>query len=87
MGNDGRRKGNNITMYDIFSNGLSIGACLLTSISGTVNEIVGVVCASAIALVTCFVQLYRLWRDRDKDLKKKKDEKTIASEETETNEG
>lgn len=61
---------------DSYSVVLGIGGCLLTTITGTVNEIVGAVCAGSIALVTCFVQLYRLWRDRDTDLKERKTRKT-----------
>ncbi len=61
---------------DNFSVVLGLGGCLLPTITGTVNEIVGAICAGAIALVTCFVQLYRLWRDRDTDLKERKTKKT-----------
>ena len=61
---------------DNFSLAIGIGGCLLTTITGTVNEIVGAICTGAIALVTCFVQLYRLWRDRDTDLKERKTRKT-----------
>ena len=68
---------------DNFSVVMGIGGCLLTSITGTVNEIVGVICAAAIALVTCFVQLYRLWRDRDTDLKERKTRKTKVLSEDE----
>ena len=61
---------------DSYSVVLGLGGCLLTTITGTVNEIVGVICAGSIALCTCFVQLYRLWRDRDIDLKERKTRKT-----------
>lgn len=61
---------------DNFSVVIGMGGCLLASVTGTVNEIVGAICAGAIALVTCFVQLYRLWRDRDTDLKERKTRKT-----------
>lgn len=61
---------------DSYSLVLGLGGCLLATIMGTVNEIVGVICASSIALCTCFVQLYRLWRDRDTDLKDRKTRKT-----------
>lgn len=61
---------------DNFSLAIGIGGCLLTTIMGTVNEIVGVICTGSIALVTCFVQIYRLWRDRDTDLKERKTKKT-----------
>lgn len=60
---------------DSYSVVLGLGGCLLTTITGTVNEIVGVICAGSIALCTCFVQLYRLWRDRDTDLKERKAKK------------
>lgn len=62
-------------MTDLFSPIMGMGGCLLTSITGTANEIVGIICTSAIALVTCFVQLYRMWRDRDTDLKASKTSK------------
>ena len=68
---------------DNFSMVMGISGCLLTSLTGTVNEIVGVICAGAIALVTCFVQLYRLWRDRDTDLKERKTRKTKVLSENE----
>lgn len=70
-------------MTDHFSTLMGIGACLLTSITGTANEIVGIICTSAIALVTCFVQLYRMWRDRDTDLKASKTSKrkTLSEDE------
>lgn len=68
---------------DNFSLAIGIGGCLLTAITGTVNEIVGATCAGAIALVTCFVQLYRLWRDRDIDLKERKTRKTKVLSEDE----
>ena len=61
---------------DSYSVVLGLGGCLLTTITGTVNEIVGVICAGSIALCTCLVQLYRLWRDRDTDLKDRKTKKT-----------
>lgn len=48
-------------------------ACVL---AGTFVEslpaAVSVICACAVTVVTCFVQLYRLWRDRDNDIKKNK---------------
>ena len=36
---------------------------------------VSVVCSALITFVTCFVQIHRLWRDRDKDLKTENKEK------------
>lgn len=33
---------------------------------------VSVICTCAVTVVTCFVQLYRMWRDRDSDIKKAK---------------
>jgi len=70
-------------MTDLFSPIMGMGGCLLTSITGTANEIVGIICTSAIALVTCFVQLYRMWRDRDTDLKASKTSKrkTLSEDE------
>lgn len=49
-------------------------ACLLTgSLFDKLPAAISVICTCAVAVVTCFVQLYRLWRDRDKDIKSKKD--------------
>lgn len=49
-------------------------ACLLTvSFLDKLPAAISVICTCAVAAVTCFVQLYRLWRDRDKDIKNKKD--------------
>lgn len=33
---------------------------------------VSIICTCAVTVVTCFVQLYRMWRDRDTDIKKNK---------------
>lgn len=60
---------------------LGLTGCLLTSVSTTVTEWVGIICSAAIALVTCGIQLYRLWRDRDTDIKAKARETKILSEE------
>lgn len=49
-------------------------ACLLTgSLLDKLPATISVICTCSVAVVTCFVQLYRLWRDRDKDIKSKKD--------------
>ena len=34
-----------------------------------ITEIVAVICSVLITLTSCFVNIYRLWRDKDKDLK------------------
>lgn len=48
-------------------------ACLL---AGTFFEslpaAVSIICTCAVTAVTCFVQLYRMWRDRDNDKLAKK---------------
>lgn len=47
---------------------------------------VTVICSALIALVTCFVQVYRLWRDKDKD--STDTDKTESQDETDnTSEG
>ena len=59
-------------MYNLIDGAIGIGGLLLTS--GFVNDIpsyVSIICTCAITLVTCFVQVYRMWRDRDKDIKSK----------------
>ena len=46
-------------------------ACLLAgSFFESLPAAISVICTCAITAVTCFVQLYRLWRDRDNDIKK-----------------
>lgn len=58
-------------------------ACLL---AGTFFEslpaAVSIICTCAVTAVTCFVQLYRMWRDRDSD----KLEKKSSNEEKEKDE-
>lgn len=59
-------------MYSLTDGAIGVGGLLLTS--GFVNNIpsyVSIICTATITLVTCFVQVYRMWRDRDKDLKSK----------------
>ena len=61
-------------MYSLTDGAIGVGGLLLTS--GFVNNIpsyVSIICTATITLVTCFVQVYRMWRDRDKDLKSKTD--------------
>lgn len=54
--------------------GLVLNATV-NEIMANVNQVVAIICSALIALVTCFVQLYRLWRDRDADKHVKKIEK------------
>lgn len=59
-------------MNNIIDGTIGVGGLLLTS--GFVNDIpsyVSIICTATITLVTCFVQVYRMWRDRDKDIKSK----------------
>lgn len=59
-------------MYSLTDGAIGVGGLLLTS--GFVNDIpsyVSIICTATITLVTCFVQVYRMWRDRDKDIKSK----------------
>lgn len=51
-----------------------VGCILTAGMAEEVSAIVGIVCTSAIALVTCGVQLYRLIRDRDSDKETKKND-------------
>ena len=43
-----------------------------TSITENVSMWVSIVCSVMIALTTCFVQCYRIWRDRNNDKEGKK---------------
>lgn len=45
-----------------------------TNWASEVETVVSIVCSLAIAVVTCAVQVYRIWRDKDKD-KEQKDKK------------
>lgn len=46
----------------------------------SVQEIVSIFCSLAIAVVTCAVSVYRIWRDKDKDIKAQKPIKTECEE-------
>ena len=51
-----------------------IGSILATSITiENINVWVSVFCSVLIAVVTCFVQVYRIWRDRNSDIKNNKE--------------
>lgn len=52
---------------------IGVSGIVLTSITENISLWVSIVCSVAIALTTCFVQCYRLWRDRDNDKKDKGD--------------
>lgn len=56
---------------------IGIGATVLLSMINVRDEVtawIGVICTVLVTFVTCLVQVYRLWRDRDTDLKKQEDE-------------
>lgn len=51
-----------------------IGSILATGITiENINVWVSVFCSVLIAVVTCFVQVYRIWRDRNSDIKNNKE--------------
>ena len=51
-----------------------IGSILATSITiENINVWVSVFCSVLIAVVTCFVQVYRIWRDINSDIKNNKE--------------
>lgn len=51
-----------------------IGSILATSITiENIDVWVSVFCSVLIAVVTCFVQVYRIWRDRNSDIKNNKE--------------
>ena len=48
-------------------------ACMLAgTFFDNLPAAVSIICTCAVTIVTCFVQLYRMWRDRDSDIKKNK---------------
>lgn len=48
-------------------------ACMLAgTFFDNLPAAVSIICTCAVTVVTCFVQLYRMWRDRDNDIKKNK---------------
>lgn len=48
-------------------------ACMLAgTFFDNLPAAVSVICTCAVTVVTCFVQLYRMWRDKDSDIKKAK---------------
>lgn len=48
-------------------------ACMLAgTFFDNLPAAVSIICTCAVTVVTCFVQLYRMWRDRDSDIKKAK---------------
>lgn len=48
-------------------------ACMLAcTFFDNLPAAVSIICTCAVTVVTCFVQLYRMWRDRDSDIKKNK---------------
>lgn len=57
-----------------FIDGLcGIIACVLAgTFFDNLPAAVSVICTCAVTVVTCFVQLYRMWRDKDSDIKKVK---------------
>ena len=42
-------------------------------------------CTLLITITTCFIQIYRLWRDKDSDKKNKENESKIKVEEKDKN--
>lgn len=60
-------------MSDLLKNGLAcISPLLAAATTSVVNapECVSIVCTTLTTLVVCGIKIYRLIRDRDKDLKK-----------------
>ena len=60
-------------MSDLLKNGLAcISPLLATATTSVVNapEWVSIVCTTLTTLVVCGIKIYRMIRDRDKDLKK-----------------
>lgn len=51
---------------------IGVSGILATSMMENVSMWVSIISSVAIALTTCFVQCYRLWRDRDNDKGDKK---------------
>lgn len=59
-------------MNNVIDGTIGVSGLLLTSsFMDNIPSYVSIICTCAITLVTCIVQVYRMWRDRDKDLKNK----------------
>ena len=64
----------------------SIFALLAVRISETtLTGRVSLGCTLLITVTTCFIQIYRLWRDKDSDKKNKENENKIKVEEKDKN--
>ena len=64
----------------------SIFALLAVGISETtLTGWVSLGCTLLITITTCFIQIYRLWRDKDSDKKNKENENKIKVEEKDKN--
>lgn len=62
-------------MKEIMLDILPTGLIAFMNLRDEATAWVGVICTVAVTAVTCLVNVYRLWRDRDNDLKKKDEEK------------
>lgn len=62
---------------------ISTAFLALINLRDEVTAWVGLVCTLAVTIVTCAVNVYRLWRDRDKD---KKQEEQVEDNEAKNNE-
>lgn len=68
-------------MADLIDCGVGIAGMLSVNWLGNAQEIVSIFCSLAIATVTCFITIYRMWRDRDKDLKQHKEVENVDKKE------
>lgn len=60
-------------------------ALALINLRDEVTAWVGLICTLAVTVVTCAVNIYRLWRDRDKDKHKCNDNDEIKNDKGQDN--
>lgn len=58
----------------------------LINLRDEVTAWVGLVCTLAVTVVTCAVNIHRLWRDRDKDKKQEEQAEQVEDSEAKDNE-
>lgn len=58
-------------MREILSDIMPTGALAVLNLRDEATAWVGLACTLAVTICSCVVNLYRMWRDRDNDVKKK----------------
>ena len=67
-------------MGELLDATFGVTSVLAVSWLSSAQEIVSIFCSLAIAIVTCAVSVYRIWRDKDKDIKAQKPVETDGEE-------